>query len=248
VLPLPTDAPSFRMGPERLLPARLKQLGLAADMDVATHTNRTVMLSVTARGQLRLHLGYSHAPDRVLRAILRFLDLRQPKVRRRAAEREFLSFPVHAYAPTGKGPVRLERLRPGDDEVLQRLRETHRSLNARWFDDALTDIPFRLSSRMKTSLGELCLDARSKQAISIAISRRHLRRDGWPEVEHTVLHEMVHQWQAETDRAVDHGPEFRRKARAVGIAPAARRRIEAGAARAAEAARAVVADRRTGGR
>lgn len=224
------------MGPERLLPARLRRLGLAADMDVATHTNRTVMLSVTARGQLRLHLGYSHAPDRVLRAILRFLDLRQTKVRRRAAEREFLSFPAHAYAPNGKGPVRLERLRPGDDEVLRRLRETHRGLNARWFDGALTDIPFRLSSRMKTSLGELCLDARSKQAISLAISRRHLRRDRWPEVEHTVLHEMVHQWQAETSRAVDHGAEFRRKAREVGIAPAARRTVtKAGAVRAAGA-------------
>ena len=228
MLPLPSDAPSFRLGPERLLHARLKQLGLAADMDVATHTNRTVMLSVTARGQLRLHLGYSHAPDRVLRAILRFLDRRQPRVRRRAAEREFLSFPVHAYAPSSKGPVRLERLRPGDEAVLQRLREMHRGLNTRWFDGALTDIPFRLSSRMKTSLGELCLDARSKKAISIAISRRHLRRDGWPEVEHTVLHEMVHQWQAETSRAVDHGTEFRRRAREVGIAPAARRMVDKG--------------------
>ena len=130
-MPAPPDAPSFRTGPERLLPARLRQLGLAADMDVATHTNRTVMLSVTARGQLRLHRGYSHAPDRVLRAILRFLDLRQPRVRRRAAERVFLSFPVHAYAPSSKGPVRLERLRPGDETVLQRLREMHHGLNTR---------------------------------------------------------------------------------------------------------------------
>jgi len=213
------------MMPERLLGARLRQLGLATDMAVATHNNRTVMLSVTARGQLRLHRGYGHAPDRVLRAILRFIDVRQPKDRRRAAEREFLAFPVHMYAPSRKGPVRLERLRPGDDEVLQRLREMHRSLNVRWFDGALTDISFRLSSRMKTSLGELCLDARSKQAISIAIGRRHLRRHGWMEVEHTVLHEMVHQWQAETGRAVDHGREFRTKARHVGITPAARRAV-----------------------
>lgn len=227
-----SEVPSFRMPPERLLGARLKQLGLARDMDVATHTNRSVMLSVTARGQLRLHRGYSHAPDRILRAILRFIDTRQSRDRRRAAEREFLSFPVHAYAPSSKGPVRLERLRPGDDEVLRRLRDMHGALNAKWFGGALVEIPFRLSSRMKSSLGELCLDARSKQVISIAISRRHLGRDGWVEVEHTVLHEMVHQWQAETNRKVDHGADFRRKAGEVGITPAARRAVrKAGTAR-----------------
>ena len=219
------------MTPERLLGTRLRQLGLAADMEVATHSNRTVMLSVTARGQLRLHRGYSHAPDRVLRAILRFIDARQSRERRRAAEREFLLFPVHAYAPSSKGPVRLERLRPGDEAVLQRLREMHRGLNVQWFEGTLADVPFRLSSRMKVSLGELCLDARNKQVISIAISRRHLRRDGWAEVEHTVLHEMVHQWQAETDRAVDHGREFRTKAREVGVAPAAARAVAGGTGR-----------------
>ena len=165
------------MAPEVLLGTRLRQLGLADEMHVVGHNNRTVMLSVTAKGQLRLHRGYSHAPDRVLRAILRFLDVRQSRARRRAAEREFLSFPVHTYAPSEKGPVRLERLRPGDEVVLQRLRETHRHLNTRWFDGALANIPFRLSSRMKTSLGELCLDARNRKVISIAISRRHLRRD-----------------------------------------------------------------------
>jgi hypothetical protein len=197
-------------------------------MHVIGHNNRTVMLSVTAKGQLRLHRGYSHAPDRVLRAILRFIDVRQSRERRRAAERVFLSFPVHTYAPSNKGPVRLERLRPGDEVVLQRLREAHRHLNTRWFDGALADIPFRLSSRMKTSLGELCLDARNRKVISIAISRRHLRRDRWAEIEHTVLHEMVHQWQAETARPVDHGAEFRRKAQAVGIIPAARRVVGGG--------------------
>jgi len=76
---------------------------------------------------------------------------------------------------------------------------------------------------MKTRLGEVCLDARNRAIINIAISRRHIRRDGWTEVEHTVLHEMVHQWQAETGRPVDHGPAFRRKAREVRIEPSARR-------------------------
>ena len=34
----------------------------------------------------------------------------------------------------------------------------------------------------------------------IAISRTHIRRHGWDEALHTLLHEMVHQWQAETGR------------------------------------------------
>jgi len=40
-------------------------------------------------------------------------------------------------------------------------------------------------------------------------------------VEETLLHEMVHQWQAETGAKVDHGAGFRRKARDVGIVPRA---------------------------
>jgi hypothetical protein len=44
-------------------------------------------------------------------------------------------------------------------------------------------------------------------------------------VEHTLLHEMVHQWQAETGIPVDHGPTFRRKARQVGVLPGAKRSL-----------------------
>jgi hypothetical protein len=50
-----------------------------------------------------------------------------------------------------------------------------------------------------------------------------VRRHGWPEALHTLLHEMVHQWQDETSHTIDHGATFRAKARAVGIAPYARR-------------------------
>ena len=38
-----------------------------------------------------------------------------------------------------------------------------------------------------------------------------------------MLHEMVHQWQAETGLVVNHGRSFRLKAVAVGIEPMARR-------------------------
>ena len=78
---------------------------------------------------------------------------------------------------------------------------------------------------MRSRLGELSLDARNGRTIEIAMSRAHLRH-GWVEVERTVLHEMVHQWQAENDLRPDHGRVFRRKARELGIEASARRAID----------------------
>jgi hypothetical protein len=39
---------------------------------------------------------------------------------------------------------------------------------------------------------------------------------------------MVHQWQDEHGQVIDHGPTFRARARAVGIAPSARRLLATG--------------------
>ena len=79
---------------------------------------------------------------------------------------------------------------------------------------------------MRTRLGELAVELRSGRPLEIAISRRHLARHEWSEVEHTMVLEMVHQWQAETGLRVDHGPTFRQKAREVGVLPAARRSVQ----------------------
>ena len=53
---------------EAVLRRRLDALGMPPFSGFATHTNRTVLLSVTAEGVLRLHRGYAWAPDRVLSA------------------------------------------------------------------------------------------------------------------------------------------------------------------------------------
>jgi hypothetical protein len=207
-----------------LLGHRLKLLGLRDVDRILTHTNRTVMISL-ARRVLRLHRGYAMAPDRVLRAIVRFLDPRVPRAARRLAEREFLGFPVQEYAPPPVRPVRRDRPRPGDLVLLQRLADLHQRLNVEHFGGTLAAIPIRLSGRMRTRLGELTMDCATGHVEEIALSRRHIARHHWSEVEHTVLHEMVHQWQAESGLAVDHGPTFRRKARELGIEPQARRRL-----------------------
>jgi len=206
-----------------LLAHRLELLGLRDVDRIHTHTNRTVMVSLTSRRVLRLHLGYASAPDRVLRAIVRFLDPRVPRAIRRGAEREFLAFPVEEHAPRPPRPARQDRPRPGDLALLQRLASLHERFNAERFGAALGDIPIRLSGRMRTRLGELVVDLRTGRASEIAISRRHVLRHPWAEVEHTMLHEMVHQWQAETGLAVNHGRSFRRKAIELGIEPQARR-------------------------
>jgi hypothetical protein len=183
------------------------------------------MVSLGTRRVLRLHQGYTYAPDAVLVAIVHFLDPRLPRALRRIAEREFLAFPAEQHAPAPPGTGHRERPRPGDLLLLHRLGQARDRFNAQHFGGQLSLVPIRLSGRMRTRLGELSVDLRTGMPIEIAISRRHIARHPWEEVEHTLLHEMVHQWQAETGLPVDHGPGFRRKAAEVGVLPGAKRRL-----------------------
>jgi hypothetical protein len=182
------------------------------------------MLSLNRR-VLRIHKGYGFAPDGVLKAIVRFLSPHVPRRLRQEAEREFLRFPVWAYNRSSERSTRRDPSRPGDGTLLGRLEAMHRDLNIRHFGGLLSTITIRLSGRMKTRLGELSVDHNDNSNKEIGISRRHLTRHSWSEVEHTMLHEMVHQWQAESGYPVDHGPVFRAKAREVGVLPAARRSL-----------------------
>jgi hypothetical protein len=77
---------------------------------------------------------------------------------------------------------------------------------------------------MATRLGHYDPGSRQGPA-EIVMSRKHVVRHGWREAMHTLLHEMVHQWQHETGAPVDHGLGFRKKAKEVGITPAARRDV-----------------------
>jgi len=208
------------------LSERLALLGFRGCSRIVTHTNRSVMVSVGLRGVLRLHRGFAFAPDAILRAILRFLNPRLSRALRRMAERELLAFPVERHVPAPSKPRRRERPRPGDVLVLHRLARSHERLNREHFEGALGRLPIRLSARMRTRLGELSVDRRTGWPLEIAISRRHVARDAWEEVEHTLLREMVHQWQAETGHAVDHRASFRRKAAQVGVLPSARRDLD----------------------
>ncbi len=214
---------SLALEPDEVLAERLAALGWKTPSKVSTHTNRTVLVSLTPAGALRLHRGYAFASDRVLRAIIRFVTPRVRRDVRAAARRELLTFPVELHAPSRAR--RASPPRPGDAAIIRRLEALHRELNGRYFDGKLGSVALRLSSRMRRRLGDIAISNRTGRATEITISQRHLRADGWKEVTHTLLHEMVHQWQAEQGHRVDHGRTFRQKARDVGIRPAAERHV-----------------------
>lgn len=206
------------------LAARLRSLGLPDFERIETHRNRLVMLSWIPGRRLRVHEGYACAPDSVLGAIVRFVTPGARRATRLAARRIFLAYPAEEHAPAPARPERPGPMRSGDAALLLELRQLHAAFNQDHFDGLLREIPIRLSSRMRTRLGEVRLDPKTGVALSIGLSRRHLRRDGWASIRDTLLHEMVHQWQAVTGRAVDHGREFRRKAKELGIDARAVRR------------------------
>ena len=219
-LMLSLDGPAPLRNGDDLL-ARLRMLGLRRIDRCRLTSNRNVMVSYRG-GELRVHEGYLEAPVSVLRAIVVFIEGRT-RADRRAARRIIVEHPV------GKAsrPPRRERTRPEDGRMAAELSRHHAELNARFFAGSLRAIPVRVSRRMKSRLGHYTAATPAEPA-EIAISWRHLRRHGWTEALHTLLHEMVHQWQDEQGFAIDHGSSFRAKAREVGITPSARRRPTTG--------------------
>jgi hypothetical protein len=210
----------FDVPPAESLAERLRALGLRDVTGIVTHRNRTTLVSVTSKGVLRVHEEYAGAPDAVLRAIVRFVSRRAARAERRVALRELLAWPITPppREPRAPDPTRLS---VRDARMLEKLRVRWHEHNAAHFDGALNEIPIHLSGRLKRRLGQLNYCNRTGRALEIVMSRRFTRRHPWAEVDETLLHEMVHQWQAETGRPVDHGREFRRKAREVGIRPRA---------------------------
>lgn len=226
----PTPA-AGRHEAEALL-ARLRALGLATGaaaggIDGCRLTrNRTVMVSFRG-GELRVHRGYVAAPELVLRAIVAFVHART-RAQRAAAQRVILSFPAQEAVgerAAAERPRRRQRTEAGDEPMVRVLIEWHRRYNALHFAGGLTMVSIRVSRRLRRRLGHYTAALPSTAPAEIVLSRSHIRRHGWDEALHTLLHEMVHQWQDECGLAIDHGPIFRRKARDVGITAAARRAV-----------------------
>jgi hypothetical protein len=219
-LALELDEPPPRNAEE--LAARLQRLGLGRQYRVRLTTNRTVVVSYSG-GELRIHNSFLEAGEEVWRAIITFVHGRT-RVVRNAARRTILEFPVPRPNPGLHRRRAPERTNPADLPLIRELTRLHGIYNEERFGGSLRAIPIRISRRMKSRLGHYCPASEGCEP-EIVISRRHIRRDGWEEALHTLLHEMVHQWQDEQGLVVDHGSSFRAKARAVGITPLACRAV-----------------------
>jgi hypothetical protein len=197
----------------------LRARGLKSISRVTLTKNSRVMVSFRG-SEMRVHRGYLDATPEVLDAIVRIVEGRTKAIRREAGKF------VVAHAPAGLAdePRRRESTHPDDEAWSARLVEEHRRLNGERFAGTLRPITVRVSRRMKSRLGHYS-PATGSMAAEIAISRRHIRRHGWDDAIETLVHEMVHQWQAETGAPLDHGPGFRQKAREVGIRPRAKREV-----------------------
>ena len=204
------------------LRARLQRLGLASQYRVRLTTNRTVVVSYSG-GDLRIHNSFLGASEEVWKAIIVFVHGRN-RVARKEARKTILEFPVARSAEPPRRRRTPERTHPADLPIIGELSRWHSAYNEERFRGTLRSVPIRVSRRMKSRLGHYspAVDGREPE---IVLSRRHIRRDEWEEVLHTLLHEMVHQWQDEKGFAVDHGARFRAKARAVGITPLACRAV-----------------------
>ena len=199
--------------------ARLRGFGLRRIERCRLTGNRNVMVSF--RGpELRVHRGYLTAPPETHRAIVQFVEGRT-RAERRVAQRQIVSFKIEDATPAGA--PRRETMRPEDEPFVAKLAEWHARYNADYFGGALRTVPVRVSRRMKSRLGHYTAAGNGLGEITISV--RHLKRHGWREALHTLLHEMVHQWQDETGHPLDHGPAFRAKARELGIVPRAKRGI-----------------------
>lgn len=132
---------------------------------------------------------------------------------------------THVHVTRTHVKQRVPRTHPQDVPFVTRLNEAYHQYNARLFHGELTPVMIRVSRRMKNRLGHYMVATRSGLPAEIAISLRHIRRDPWDEVLHTLVHEMVHQWQDQHGFPIDHGARFRAKAREVGISARATRRV-----------------------
>jgi hypothetical protein len=204
------------------LKTRLQRLGLGSQYRVRLTTNRTVVVSYSG-GELRIHNSFLGANEDVWGAIITFVHGRN-RLARREARRTILEFPVARSAEPPRRKRRPERTNPADVPIIRELSRWHIAYNRERFGGTLRSVSIRISRRMKSRLGHYSPASEGYER-EIVLSRRHVRRDGWEEALHTLLHEMVHQWQDEQGLPVDHGSSFRAKARAVGITPLACRAV-----------------------
>jgi hypothetical protein len=198
---------------------KLRALGLAHVKSLVLTRNRSVVVGLKGY-ELRIHEGFVAAPEAVQAQVVRFVMARRAW-ERDAARRAIIAYPLPVHTKPPRAP---ERTHVDDEAVADQLGEWHTRLNGERFGASLRSVPIRISRRMVNRLGHYAPGVEGGGP-EIAISARHLRRDGLASAIETLLHEMVHQWQHEQGLPIDHGLDFRRKCREVGAVPRAKKRV-----------------------
>jgi hypothetical protein len=210
------DAADRARAAERLL-AVLTTLGLKHVRSLVLTRNRSLVVGLKGF-ELRVHEGFCTAPREIHEQIVRFVMARRTW-ERQAARAAILAYPLPVHTKPPRAP---ERTHPEDEPLAEDLATWHTRLNGERFGASLKQVPIRVSRRMVRRLGHYAPGVEGGGP-EIAISARHIRRDGFASAVETLLHEMVHQWQHEQGLPIDHGLEFRRKCREVGAVPRAKR-------------------------
>src|SRR5690242_10233837 len=139
---MPSPSPQLLIDAQLLL-MRLEALGLcrlARVRRVEPHENRSVMVTLTRAGVLRIHRGYAHAPASVLKAVVAFVDPAMSRGVVRRAQREIVAFPVERFIKPTPRTRRVEPVRPEDLPAVRELERRHRVLNDTRFGGTLGKI------------------------------------------------------------------------------------------------------------
>ena len=209
----------------------LKREGARRLERVVFRPNRSTIWSLTQGGRvLNLHEGYRSAPLSVMRAFATIANhSRRTNARYKEACQVVRSWPgidhairrLRSKSPRARARTRTIRCQ-GTPEEQVRIRQLYRRLNRVRFEDRLpTDIPLRISRRMKSRLGHIAPEGTSKQPIvgEIALNRALLRKGNEAALQETLLHEMAHVAAYLFDGDAGHGAAWRAWALRVGCRP-----------------------------
>ena len=198
---------------------------------VAFRPNRSTIWSLTRDGRaLNLHEGYRDAPLSIVRAFVAIANnYRRANGKYREACQHVRSWPgidhamrrVRSQSGRARRPARVIPCQGTPPQQL-RIRELYRQLNRTRFDDRLpTDIPLRISRRMKSRLGHMAPEgtARSRSVGEIALNRMLFRKGNEAALRETLLHEMAHVAAYLFDGDAGHGAAWRAWAVRAGCRP-----------------------------
>lgn len=216
--------------------AALRERGVPSVRRVGFRSNRTTILSLSAGGgRLSLHEAFAHAPPRILDALAVYLTEGQ----RRTVGFRQASRAIRGWAPLERAMKaqrrragsagrrrkgRIQKPAPGPDcATLQQrryLEALYRQYNRSLFDGRLPeDVCVRLSSRMKSRLGQVKLwrDRWGRRSvIELALNADLMLPENDDNRLDTLLHEMAHidAWLYHGDGG--HGEAWKECARRVG--------------------------------